>query len=142
MTKWLKRLGETLALGLIWATAWLPFGVLAGFVFDPDGSMDEPWPLVGVYPGFIGAVFFRVLLLIAEQGRPLAALRPRRAAAWGIGAGVLVGALPFLLADPEGGPGQFPVVAILTSIVVLSGLSAVVSAVAARRMRPPSANAV
>jgi hypothetical protein len=136
---WLKQIGYAVGLGMAWAAAWLPFGVLAGFVFDPDGSMDEPWPLIGVYPGFISAVFFSLLLRLVERGRPLAALPPGRALLLGVAAGFMVVALPFLFADAEGGPRTFPVVPILTAIVVLSGLSAMLSTSCARRLGSPGA---
>ena len=58
-----------------------------------------------------------------------------------LGDGVMVVALPFLFADAEGGPRTFPVVPILTAIVVLSGLSAMLSTSCARRLGSPGARA-
>jgi hypothetical protein len=46
-----------------------------------------------------------------------------------------------LLADAEGGPRTFPVVPILTAIVVLSGLSAMLSTSCARRLGSRGARA-
>jgi len=48
MKKGLKRIRAALLMGLTWAVAWLPLGLLLGFILDPDGTMDEPWVLVGV----------------------------------------------------------------------------------------------
>ena len=67
MTKWLKRIRAALVMGLIWAVVWLPAGLLLGMVLDPDGSMDEPWVLVGTLPGFLAGVMFSVVLGIAAR---------------------------------------------------------------------------
>lgn len=51
--KWLRRIRGALLTGLTWAVVWLPVGLLIGMILDPDGSMDEPWILVGTLPGFL-----------------------------------------------------------------------------------------
>src|SRR5918999_1910465 len=69
--RWLRRIRGALLMGLTWAVAWAPIGVLVGMIVDPDGSMDEMWPAVGAYPGFLSGVVFSVVLAIAARRRRL-----------------------------------------------------------------------
>ena len=69
MPKWLRRIRGAVGMGMIWAVAWAPIGLLIGEIVDPDGSMDEPWMLVGTLPGFVGGVIFSVVLGIAARSR-------------------------------------------------------------------------
>jgi hypothetical protein len=107
--------------------------VLIGMIVDPDGSMDEMWVAIGALPGFIGGVFFSAVLGIAARGRGFDELSLSRVAAWGALAGLLVGAIPFVLGDPI---TEFPVwllgVIVVGSLTVLSAGSAAGSLALAR----------
>ena len=97
MKNWLRRIRGALLMGLTWAVAWAPVGVLIGMIVDPSGTMDEPWILVGAYPGFFGGVLFSTVFAIAARRRRLGDLSLRRVATWGALAGVVLGLVPFAL---------------------------------------------
>ena len=97
MKKWLRRLRGALLMGLTWAVVWAPVGVLIGMIVDPNGTMDEPWILVGAYPGFFGGVLFSTVFAIAARRRRLDELSLKRVAAWGALAGVVLGLIPFAI---------------------------------------------
>src|SRR5687767_4448939 len=65
MKKWLRRLRGAVLMGVTWAVIWAPIGLLIGAVVDPDGTMDEPWILVGTLPGFLTGVIFSIVLGVA-----------------------------------------------------------------------------
>lgn len=134
MKKWLRRIRGAIGMGLLWAALWAPVGVLIGMIVDPDGSMDEMWVAVGAYPGFLGGVVFSVVLGIAARRRRLDELSISRVAAWGALAGVLVGALPFAVGEPD---PELPILllgsVVVGSITLLSAVSAAGSLALARR---------
>ncbi len=132
MPKWLRRIRGAVGMGLIWAVAWAPLGLLIGAIVDPDGAMDEPWIMVGTLPGFIGGVIFSVVLGIAARSRRFDQLSIPRFGAWGALAGLLVGMLPFVLGSPNPGlPTWLPLV-VVGSITGMSAVSAAGSLVLAR----------
>jgi hypothetical protein len=132
MTRSLKR---TAILALSWAMAWAPIALLIGVtIIDPDNSMDEMWPLVGAYPGFLCGLLFSALLGIAERGNRLGQVSVPRAALWGLLGGVLVGAIPTVLAEPGGLLSAW----IIGSITLMSAVSAVVSVMIARKTKAPA----
>lgn len=99
MNKWLRRMRGALLMGLMWAAVWAPAGVLIGYIVDPDGSMDEMWVAVGAYPGLLGGVVFATVLGIVGRRRRFEKLSLGRFAAWGAGAGMFVGLLPFVIGE-------------------------------------------
>jgi hypothetical protein len=102
-------------------------------VVDRDGSMDEMWPAIGAYPGFLGGVLFSIVLSIAERHRGLAELSLPRSGAWGAVAGMVIGTMPFLLGTPNSeSPGWLPAVAI-GSMTLMGAVSAAGSLALARR---------
>ncbi|HLM69269.1 MAG TPA: hypothetical protein VK358_17145, partial [Longimicrobium sp.] len=108
---------------------WAPVAVLVGLILDPDGSMEEIWPAIGAYPGFLCALVFSALLGIAYGRRGLGELPLSRAAAWGAAAGVLVGVLPFTIGESTSRLPLWQLAAIVIgSITLLSAASAVTSA--------------
>jgi hypothetical protein len=119
---------------MAWGIAWAPLGVLTGVLLDPTGAMDEPWIALGAYPGFLSGLIFAIALGLA-RGRPkLRDLLPRRAALLGALSGLIVMAIPFLLGGTPNTEhvlwrGRF---VFLAAIVMLSALSAVLSALLAR----------
>jgi hypothetical protein len=135
LTKWLRRIRGAVLMGLTWALVWAPVGLLIGMILDPDGSMDEPWVLVGTYPGFLSGVIFSVVLGIAARRRRLDELSVAKVGGWGAVAGVIIGSLPFVLGDQ--GPNVervwlLPVV-VISSITLLSAASAAGSLVLAKK---------
>lgn len=131
MAKWFRGFRGAVLLGLAWAVAWAPIAVLVGLIIDPDGSMDEMWPAIGAYPGFLCGALLVAGLSIA--GRGLDELPAARAAAWGTVVGLLVGSLPFAIGEP--GP-EIPVwrlaAIVIGSITLLGAMSAAASAVLLR----------
>lgn len=131
--KWLTRIRGTVGMGLAWAVVWAPGAVLVGLILDPDGSMDEMWPAIGAYPGFLCAVVFSALLGIAYGRRGLGELPLSRAAAWGAAAGVLVGVLPFTIGESTSKLPVWQLAAlVIGSFTLLSAASAAGSAMVAR----------
>jgi MFS family permease len=132
MKKWLRRIRGAVLMGLTWAVVWAPVGLLIGMIVDPDGSMDEPWVLVGTFPGFLGGVAFAVVLGIVGRRRRFTELSLSRFAAWGAAAGLLVGALwlfVVLLSDP---PRWSLNAVVVGSLTLLSAVSATASLAVAR----------
>ncbi len=135
MRKWLRRVRGALLMGLIWALVWLPLGLLVGMLVDPDGSMDEPWIVVGTFPGFLAGVFFSVVLGVAARRRRLDELSVAKVARWGAAAGLLLGSLWFVSGDQDGRSGPLWVlpVVVISAITLLSTVSAAGSLVLARK---------
>ena len=133
MKEWPRRIRGAVVMGLAWAVAWAPVAVLVGLIVDPDGSMEEIWPAIGAYPGFLSAVVFSALLGIAYGRRGVGELPLPRAAAWGAAAGVLVGVLPFTIGESTSRLPVWQLAAIVIgSFTLLSAASAVGSAMVAR----------
>lgn len=145
MNNWLRNIRGAVGMGLLWAVAWAPVGVLIGAIVDPDESMDEPWVMVGTFPGFLCGVLFVMLLRLAEGRRRLDELTLPRAAAWGAVSGLLAPVL-FVLAIAaglgtwKGGHIQRALIAVITGATILgSALAASVSVALARWRRAASA---
>ncbi|MDP3775716.1 MAG: hypothetical protein Q8Q85_15765 [Gemmatimonadales bacterium] len=134
MKKWLRRIRGAVLMGLTWAVVWVPVGLLISMIVDPDGSMDEPWILVGAYPGFLSAVVFSMVIWIAERRRRFDELSPTRVGAWGAVAGLLVGMVPFVAGSNSTNlPTWLLMFAIIGPITLLSAVSAGGSLALARR---------
>jgi hypothetical protein len=135
VTKWLRRIRAALLMGVLWAVVWMPVGLIIGMIIDSDGAMDEPWIAVGTFPGFLAGVLFSVVLSLAAKRRRLEELSVSKVGGWGAVAGALIGSLPFVLGD-QGGRTEnlwlLPVV-VISSITVLSAVSASTSLVLARK---------
>ena len=137
MKKWLRRIRGAVLMGLTWAVIWAPIGLLIGAIVDPDGTMDEPWIMVGTLPGFLAGVIFSVVLGIAAGRRRLDELSVRKFAAWGALAGVLLGALPTIIGDYSPSVPRWLPLVVLGSITLLTTASAAGSLVLARRSASP-----
>jgi hypothetical protein len=134
MKKWLRRIRGAVGMGLTWALVWAPVAVLIGLFVDPDGSMDEMWPAIGAYPGFLGGVVFSIVLAIAARRRRLGDLSLARVTAWGAAAGLLVGTLPFTIGEPATDrPVWLLATVVISTITLLSAASAAGSFALARR---------
>lgn len=134
MKKWLRRIRAAVTMGLMWAVPWAIVAVVIGMLVDPDESMDEMWPLIGAYPGFLGGVLFSIVLSIAERRRNLSELSVRRFGAWGAAAGLVIGVVPFMLGTPS---GEIDVARLATIVIgsftLMSAASAAGSLALARR---------
>jgi hypothetical protein len=134
MRTWLRRIRGAVLMGLTWAVVWVPVAVLMSLIVDRDGSMDEPWILVGAYPGFLSAVIFSVVIWVAERRRRFDQLSLTRVAALGAIAGLLVGMVPFVAGSNSTTlPTWVLMLAITGPITLLSTLSAGGSLALARR---------
>jgi hypothetical protein len=135
MSKWLRHIRGAVLMGITWALIWMPMGLLIGFIVDRDGRMDEPWILVGTFPGFLAGVIFSVVLGIAARRRRLDELSVAKVGGWGAVAGLAIGSLPLIIGDhgPDL-PRLLPIdLVIISSITLLSAVSAAASLVLARR---------
>ena len=145
MNTWLRNTRDAIGMGLLWALAWAPVGVLAGMIVDPHESMDEPWIAVGMLLGFLcGVLYVTLLRLVGDRGGRDELSLPR-AAAWGALSGLLVPVL-FVLAIAaglgtwRGGQTQWSMMAIVTSGTLLgSAASAAVSLAVTRWRKAASA---
>jgi hypothetical protein len=134
MKRWLRRIRGALLMGLTWAVAWAPVGVLIGVIVDPTGAMDEPWILVGAYPGFFGGVLFSTVFAIAARRRKLDELSTKWVAAWGAIAGVVLGVIPFAIGSSSSSMPVWQLASIFVgSTTFLCTASAVASLALARR---------
>jgi hypothetical protein len=95
MKSWLRRIRGAVGMGLTWALAWAPVGLVIMMIVDPGDTMDEPWLLIGAYPGFIGGLLFSAALGIAGRSHRFDDLSFTRVGALGAAAGLLLGVLPF-----------------------------------------------
>ena len=132
MTKWLRRLGAALMTGLAWAVVWLPIGLVIGMIIDPDGAMDEPWVVVGTYPGFLCGVIFSAVVGMGKGRRRFAELSLHGVATWGAVSGLLGGGLWLVLALLSDPPRWLLNVVVVGSLTLLSAVSGVGSAFLAR----------
>jgi hypothetical protein len=134
MKRWLRRVRAAVGMGLMWALVWAPVAVVIGTrIVDPDNSMDEMWWMVGALPGFLSGVTFAAVLGIAARRRSLDELSIARVGGWGAVAGLLIGILPFLLGDRGGRPVWPLALVVISTITLLSALSAAGSLALAQR---------
>lgn len=133
MQQRLRRIRGAVVMGLVWALVWAPVGPLIGMIVDRDGSMDEPWVVVGAFPGFLGGVAFATVLAIVARRRRLEELSLPRTAAWGAAAGLLVGTLWLVLAWSSDPPRWLLNAVVVGSLTFLSAVSAAGSLALARR---------
>jgi hypothetical protein len=120
----LKGVGRAAAMGIGWGAAWVPLAVLVALIVDPHDSMDEPWLIVGLLPGFLCGVVFAAVAG-RTTGRRFADLSFGRAGTRGMVSGLLVGAFWLVLAllsDPPQWLLYMVVVGSLTLLSVLSGV--------------------
>ena len=132
MTTWLRRLGAALMMGLAWAVVWLPIGLVIGMIIDPDGAMDEPWVVLGTYPGFLCGVIFSAVVGMGKGRRRFAELSLHGVATWGAVSGLLGGGFWLVLALLSDPPQWLLNVVVVGSLTLLSALSGVGSAFLAR----------
>ena len=135
---WPRRIRDAVLMGLAWAAVWAPIGVLVGLIVDPDESMDEMWPAIGAYPGFLCGAVCSMALGVAKGRRRFNELSLSQVGAWGAASGLLVGLLPFVglaSSEPGGRRGLLLGAIIVTSFALLSAASAAVSQALAKWWR-------
>ena len=133
MEKWMIRIGRGVAMGLGWGAAWVPVALLVAVILDPNDSMDEPWLVVGMLPGFLCVAVFSAVAVIADGRHGLDELSFSRAGALGVASGLLVGGLLLVLALLSDPPQWLLNVVVVGSLTLLSAVSGVGAALLARR---------
>ena len=128
MPNWMTRIRRAVMMGLAWAIAWLPIGLLIGFIVDRDGSMDEPWIAVGTYPGFLCGVVFSLAVGMAAKHRRLDQLSLAFAGGRGLVSGLLVGGLWVIVALASDPAKWLLNLTVVISLTLLSAISGVASA--------------
>ena len=122
-------------MGLGWGAAWVPAALLVGLIVDPNDSMDEPWLLVGMLPGFLCGAVFSAVAGIADGRRGLDELSFIPAGARGVLSGLLVGGLWLVVALLSDPPNWLLNAVVVSSLTVLSAVSGVAAALLARMGR-------
>jgi len=135
MKKWLISIGRGVAMGLGWGAAWVPVALLVAVILDPNDSMDEPWLLVGMLPGFLCGAVFSAVAGIADGRHGLDELSFSRAGALGVASGLLVGGLWLVLALLSDPPRWLLNVVVVGSLTLLSAVSGVGAALLARMVK-------
>jgi hypothetical protein len=136
MNTWPRRIGALLGMGSICAAAWSAVGALI-LTVDRSRTVDELWlgPPIGMAPGFLGGVLFTVLLWMIASRRHHDAPPLSTVVACGATAGLLVGALPFVINSPtSAAPSWLVGVVVIGSMMLLSAISAAGSLAVARTM--------
>jgi hypothetical protein len=112
-------------MGVTWFAGWAGVGFLMELI-DRSGQIADIWPAVLGIPGFFGGVVFSAVLGIAAGRRRFDELSLRSFAALGAGAGVLLGAIPFVVfGAPADEVGLWRVVAVVFgTTTALSTISA------------------
>ena len=97
-----------------------------------NDSMDEPWLVVGMLPGFLCGAVFSAVAGIADRRHGLDELSFSRAGAWGVASGLLVGGLWLVLALLSDPPQWLLNLVVVGSLTLLSAVSGVGAALMAR----------
>ena len=131
----LTRVGRALMMGLAWAAAWIPIGMIGGSLMV--GEL-EPEHIGGpLYTGFVCGAVFSAIAGLASGRRRLAEYSFGRAAVLGAVAGLFTGALPFILGEQHGSDRPqwvLPVIvmSVLSLLGAVSGVASVWVAKAAK----------
>lgn len=125
-------MGRALGTALIWAVACAIAALLLSLIVDADGAMEEIWPAIGAYPGFIAGLIFFAALRIARGRSGFEPSSPARSAAWGAPLGLLVGVLPFEVASNSELPSWLVAVLAFGLMTLASAAAAAGSALLVR----------
>ena len=78
---------------VLWVIGWgLGFGGIMEIV-DPDGKVQDIWPMVLAIPGLIGGVIFSAAFITAERSRRFDQVPLTRYGLWGALTGLVLGIL-------------------------------------------------
>lgn len=110
MSDWLKRVRAAVGMGLTWAVAWAPIGILIGIVFGgnvltPDEFPQDDWMMPFALAGFLGGGLFSGVLRLLGQKRRFDELSLPRFGAWGAIGGFVAGGLMVARWAIDGGWG-------------------------------------
>lgn len=138
---WWRRIRAAVGMGLTWAVAWTPIGLLIGLIMGgnrriPDGFPLDDWLVPLTALGFVGGAAFSAVLRIAERRRRFAELSLPRFGAWGALGGLALGlvAIAAWQLDAGYGPVLWPRAAVIVgSATILGAVSASGSLALARR---------
>jgi hypothetical protein len=132
MRKWPRQVRAAAGLGLTWAVAWAPCGLLMGWVFGgnsvtPDEFPLDDWLTPMASLGFLGGATFSIVLRIADGRRRFDQLSLTRFGAWGALGGLIAGVLAVAMWQLDSGLG--PVLwdratLLIGSSILLSAISA------------------
>jgi hypothetical protein len=132
MKKWPRRIRAAAGMGLTWAVAWAPVGLLIGLVLEgnsrtPDEFPIDDWVMPLVILGFLGGAIFSGVLRIAGGRRRFDELSLPRFGAWGALGGLVLGVLAIAAWQLDAGFG--PV--LWSRAAVIAGSATLLSAVSA-----------
>ena len=125
---------------VLWVIGWgLGFGGIMEFI-DPDGKVQDIWPMVMAVPGLIGGILFSLLLSFAGRARSFDEISLARFALWGAITGVVLGILTIPAEVGDVSPGAAGMIGILTALGTIAGLgSGMFCRLLARRIRSTAA---
>jgi hypothetical protein len=108
--KWLRRVRAAAVMGLMWAVAWAPVGVLIAVFFGgnswiSDGRPLDDWFMPLTLLGFLGGAIFSGMLRIAEGRRRFDELSLPRFGAWGAVGGLALGTIAIFAWTQDAGYG-------------------------------------
>jgi hypothetical protein len=146
MRRWLERVRPIVGIGLTWAVAWAPVGLLMGWLFGGNSVVPDEFPLDDwltpfMLFGFLGGATFSLVLRLASGRRTFDELSLPRFGAWGALGGVIAGVLAVLKwqFDPGWGPVLWEnAIILIGSTTLLAAISASGSLAIARRAEAPA----
>lgn len=122
MKKWMSGISGALLVVALWVVGWgLGFGGIIELI-DPDGKVQDIWPVVLAIPGLIGGVLFAGMLLFGEGGRSFDEVSLLRFALWGAATGVVIGLLTIPAEVGDVSPGAAGMIGIATALGIVAGL--------------------
>ncbi len=132
LKSWLRRVRAGLGMGLTWAAAWAPVGLIFALV-APD-RLDEILVSSSLFAGLglLTGSIFSVALSVVERRRRLDEMSVIRFALWGAAAGLLLGT-PLVAIALTAAAGRGGFLGILGTLALLGAGSAAGSLVLARR---------
>ncbi len=121
MKKWMSGVRGAILIIVLWVLGWgLGFGGIMELI-DPDGKVQDIWPIVLAIPGLIGGLVFAALFAIAERGRSLDEVSLVRFGLWGAVSGIVIGVLTIPAKVGDVSPGALGMIAIATALGVVAG---------------------
>ena len=132
MARWRRRIRGAVGMGLTWALAWFAAGVaMAVFVIGLE-HVEEPFPIVFGFLGFLAGAAFSVLLGLVEGRRRFDEMSLPRFAGWGAAGGLL---LATFMGITTGFGTDLPTLAIVFWMTVLTTLVMSVLAISVEHAR-------
>lgn len=121
MKNWMSGIRGAILIIALWVIGWgLGFGGIMELA-DPDGKVQDVWPMVLAVPGFIGGVLFAALLLFAERGTRFDKVLLFHFALWGAATGIVLGFLTIPAKVGDVSPGWAGMTSIATALGTIAG---------------------